>query len=205
MRERSFFDSIRWLPLKLTTSEACPSFGAVKVTGAVVEEKRLILEGTKLDTNVWQRVAIASESGIEGSGYGRVTFEPTMALCDSGTAPTAGETWGIKTGEWKLFRHRPGFRILGGVQGTGTGQRALVLPEPVLQLWGVLAGALAQGGSANMTVYYRDGGAWTSTSETITVYDRLLKVGAADIQSGKWVVADWYGDRWWASAAECNT
>lgn len=72
------------------------------------------------------------------------------------------------------------------------------------QLWGTLDGALAQGGSATMSIFWREAGSWTDSGTNITVYDRLLKSGMADIDSGNWVQADWHGDRYWATSAECN-
>lgn len=75
---------------------------------------------------------------------------------------------------------------------------------PEHELFGVLDGALAQGSSATMSVYKHDGSSWSDTTANVTVYDRLLKSGASDISSGKWVVARFYSGRWWIVSAECN-
>lgn len=75
---------------------------------------------------------------------------------------------------------------------------------PEYELFGVLDGALAQGSSATMSVYRHDGSSWVNTTSNVTVYDRLLKSGASDISSGKWVVARFYSGRWWIVSAECN-
>lgn len=62
---------------------------------------------------------------------------------------------------------------------------------------GTLAGALAVGSSATMNV---DPG-----SDTVTVYDAVMKTGTADIASGKKIYAEWFKlrKRWQAVQAEC--
>lgn len=202
MNRRTFLDSIAWRPVKLSGGEDCPSFGVLKCTGHTEENGALILAAAKLDTNVWGNVLIAGETGIAAGSYGLATDQMTIALCDSGATPANGESWGIKSGQWKLYQHRPGFRIASAAIGTGAGQRAIVRPFEVTTLWGVFSSTLTFGGSATFTVYFRDGAAWTSSAEDITVYDRLL-ISGQSIASGKWGVAFFYGDRWWAQEAQC--
>lgn len=82
--------------------------------------------------------------------------------------------------------------------------KLLLGAPPVTELFGTLDEDLAQGSDAEMSVYVHNGSSWTDTTANVTVYDRLLKTGAADITSGKWVVARWYSGRWWVTSAECN-
>lgn len=70
---------------------------------------------------------------------------------------------------------------------------------------GKLDGDLAQGDTATMSVWsVNESGTWADTGIDITVRDRFLASGAADISSGKWVKAERYGGQWIVTAAECE-
>lgn len=195
---------VRWETVRNTASETIPAYGVMRITGTEVRAGRTVYTVAKPSTTFQRLYLVNGPVDIPASGYGDGTFDITYALCSSGASPLLAESWGAKHDEWKLFQHRPGFFMLGNYQGTGDDQRAIVRPYEVQELWGTLDGALAQGSSATMSVYFRDGSTWTDSTMNVTVYDRLLKTGAADIDSGNWVVAQWYCDRWWAHAAECN-
>lgn len=203
----SLRDEIRWHAARLTGSEDCPPYGILKITGAetVAGRTRYTLE--KPDGEFQRLYVINGPATLKaGTDYtGSVTFEIAYALCDSSASPVYGESWGAKPSSWKLWQHRPGFFMLGNYQGSGDTQRAQVRQQEVLEIWGTLDGALAQGSSQNMIVKTRDGNAWTTSGFEVTVRDNLLKSGADAIQTGKKVVASWYGDAWWVTSAECNT
>jgi len=204
LKPRSFLESIAWRPALLSGGEDCPSFGALKVTGHTIDNGLLLLSVAKLDTNVWPNVVIAGEGGIKAGRTGAVTDQLTIALLDSASSPASGDTYGIKSGQWPLFQHREGFRVVSSVIGTGSAKRGIVRPYEVKELWGVMDATLSPGSSAAMSVHFRDGGAWTDSGTNVTVGDRLLITGQS-IAAGKWVVAYHYGDGWWAQAAECPT
>lgn len=126
--------------------------------------------------------------------------EPGLAYYLSGTI-TVGDWWGPKPSQWNLERYYLGFRI----DGNADNGLVVVKQHAITELFGTLDGSLSQGSSATMSVYTHDGSSWVDTTANITVYDRLLKSGAAAVQSGKWVVAQFYSGRWWATSAECNT
>lgn len=196
---------IHWHPFRNVGSETIPAFGVMRITG--VEERHGVAVYTvdKPSTTFQRLYLINGPKQVAAEGYGSGTFDVTYALCSSSASPAYGESWGAKHSEWLLFQHRPGFFMLGGYTGDGAAQRALVRQQEVSELWGSLDGSLSQGSSATLSVHFRDSATWTDSTMNITVYDKLLKSGATAIQSGKWVVADWYGDRWWATSAECNT
>lgn len=195
---------IHWHPFRNAGSETIPAFGVMRITG--VEDRNGIACYTvdKPSTTFQRLYLINGPKQVAASGYGSGTFDVTYALCSSSASPLYGESWGAKHSEWKLFQHRPGFFIMGGYTGSGAAQRAMVRQQEVLELWGVLDEPLAQGSNATMSVYFRDSASWTNSTMDVEVYDRLLKTGAADIDTSNWVVASWYGDRWWATSAECN-
>lgn len=195
---------IHWHPFRNAGTETIPAFGVMRITG--VEERHGVAVYTvDKPSMTFQRLyLINGPKQVAAEGYGSGTFDVTYALCSSSASPGYGESWGAKHSEWKLFQHRPGFFIMGGYTGDGAAQRAMVRQQEVLEIWGVLDDALAQGSNATMAIYFRDGSSWTDSTMEIEVYDRILKSGATAVDSGNWVVASWYGDRWWATSAECN-
>lgn len=196
-------DDLRWWPVRNATSEAIPAYAVMKITSEEVHQGRTRFIVGKPDTTFLRKgYLINGPSPIAAGKTGSATRETAYALCSSSASPTREESWGPKSGEWKLFQYRPGFYMLGNYQGDGAKQRAIVEMHEVTQLWGTLDGSLSQGSSATMSVFFRDGGSWTDSTMNVTVYDRLMKTGQS-IASGKWVVATWYGDRWWVQEAEC--
>jgi len=196
---------IRWWPVRNNSGEEIPPFAVMRISGEETVGGRTRFIVAKPDSTFRRKGYLVNGPFAIGIGKaGSGTRDTTYALCSSSASPVRDQWWGAKDGEWKLFQHRPGFLVLGNYQGTGDGQRAIVEPFEVTELWGTLDGAFAQGSSATMSIFFRDGATWTDSSMNVTVYDRLLKTGATDIASGKWAVAQWYCDRWWAHAAECN-
>lgn len=196
---------IHWHPFRNAGSETIPAFGVMRITG--VEERHGVAVYTvdKPSTTFQRLYLINGPKQVAAGGYGSGTFDVTYALCSSSASPAYGESWGAKHSEWKLFQHRPGFFILGGYTGDGAAQRALVRQEEVKEVWGQLASSLSNGGSSSLIIQTRDGASWTSSGfDMLTVYDRLLPGGAGgSVGSGRYAVADWWGDRWWISSAQC--
>lgn len=200
----SMRDEIRWHAARLTGSEDCPPFGVLKITGAETVAGRTRYTVAKPDTTFERLYVVNGPATFKaGADYGgSVTFDIAYALCDSSVSPLYGESWGAKHSQWKLFQHRPGFFMLGNYQGTGDEQRAQVRQQEVLQLRGVLDGTLSEGGSATMSIYFRDGATWTDSTMNQTVYDDLLEASGS-LPSTTIVIARFYGDRWWVQEARC--
>lgn len=197
-------DQPRYYPVLNDSGEIVPPYAVMRIysTETRAGRTRCIIRKPNTDFQRLYLVNGPQRIGIDKTGSGH--FDIAYALCESSVSPLLTQSWGAVVDSWKLRAHRPGFFLLGNYQGDGDAQRAIVRPQEVLEVWGTLDGSLSQGGSATMSVFFRDGGSWTDSTMNITVYDRLLKSGATAISSGKWVVASWYGDRWWASSAECN-
>jgi len=202
--EASPLKRIQWFPFRNDNAGTIPAFGVMRITGVEERHGNALYTVDKPSTTFQRLYLINGPLDVPAGGYGSGTFDVAYALCSSSASPGYGESWGAKHDEWKLFENRPGFFVLGGYTGTGDDQRALVRQQEVLKLFGTLDGSLSQGSSATMSVYFRDSSSWTDSTMNVTVNDRLLKSGATAISSGKWVAADWYGDIWVATAAECN-
>jgi len=68
---------------------------------------------------------------------------------------------------------------------------------------GKLDGSLSVGGSATVSVWAYNGSSVADSGVNITAYDWLLKTGATAIASGKKVVCQYIGGRWFITEAEC--
>jgi hypothetical protein len=200
-----------WWPVRNTASEAVPPYGVMRIISEETTSSGRFRYTVGKPNATFQRKGylINGPFTIAAEGSGAGTFGAAYALCDDSDIPIREDWWGPKDDSWALWYARPGFYICGNAITDGEGeseiQRAMAEAFEITELWGTLDGALAQGSSATMSIYYLDGGAWTDSSLNVTVHDRLLRSGAADIQSGKWVKAEWYCDRWLVPAAECNT
>ena len=197
----------QWFQFRNADTEEVPAFGVMEITETVTRGGKTCYVVQKPSTNFQRLYLINGPARVPpGEDYaGNGTFSLVYALCDDGATPAYGESWGVKPNEWALFQHRPGFFMLGNVQGTGATQRALIRQEEVKQVWGQLASSISSGGSSTLIIQTRDGAAWTSSGfSLLAVYDRLLPGGAGgSVGSGRNAVADWWGDRWWVSSAQC--
>ena len=204
MLPATFLGGIRWMPCKNTGSEDCPSFGAIKITDQALEEGKLVFRGTKFDTTFSPHFMLAGEGGIKAGKWGLVTHDVAVALCMSGSVPANGEEWGIQPSAWTLRKHFNGAVVLGGMQGTGTGQRAVVRTYRPTVLFGVLTGSLAYNGNAGFEIQYNNVGTWTDQGwADVTVYDAFLRATDTALASATFCRAEWYSNRWWVTQARC--
>lgn len=174
MKPGSYFGDVRWLPVKNQHAEDVPSFGAMEITGAQIENGQVIYLVTRPTADSLTNVLINGETKIAGSGgYGNGTTEPLIALCDSGATPAEGERWGTKRDSWKLHQHFIGFTIQGGNQGSGTSLRAFTREQMTVQIVFIeLLTSLNPGGSATAKILWIIAGApAASTMDNITVFD----------------------------------
>jgi len=204
MQPVTFLGGIRWMPCKNTGGEDCPSFGVVRITDQAVEEGKLVFRGTKFATTFSPEFMIAGEGGIKAGSWGLVTADTTVALMLSGSTPANGEEWGVQPSAWTLRKHFSGAVVLGGVQGTGTGQRATVRTFKPTVLWGELTGDLAYGGSAPFEIQYDNAGTWTDEGwSDITVYDAFMRSTDSDIVTGTFCRVEWRSNKWRVTQARC--
>lgn len=195
---------IPWEPFKNDSGQVIPAFAAMYHNGDEERGGNFVMKMIKPSTTFYRKFYINGPVDVPASGYGSCARYCAYCLCSSAATPAINETWGPAPGTWELTKGFPGAVIIGGETGTGDDQRAKVEVEPINEVFGTLAGALAQGSTASMDIEYFDGTSWSSGGwSDITVRDRLLKSGADDIASGKHAVARWYSGAWFVTAAEC--
>jgi hypothetical protein len=164
-------------------SETVPRWGIMRVTGASANK---YLTTAKPDaTYRWlYLVNVDSDVAAGKSGWASYltaqsfNFEDNYVLYDTGATPAYGEHWGPKSGEWKLFQHRPGFFILGGTTGSGSTARvvAIQMPPSEILIFNDSGSSKAAGASGTFSVY---GGATGTT-------DLGLDVTATNKSSVTW-------------------
>jgi hypothetical protein len=94
----------------------------MRVTGAATVAAGVVLVTVAKPTTATARSHLVNGPVlVAAGGYGAGTFEPTMALYNSGSGtPAVGEIWGPKSGQWSLEKNQPGYAILGGAITSGT-------------------------------------------------------------------------------------
>lgn len=187
--------AIRWLPCRNDAGEEIPAGAALHISGVSVVEGRSVLAVVK-PTSTWQRrYALAGPWPIPAGAYGACTLEgPVWAWCDTQTTPQPGQSWGVKPGEWRLFPHRPGFMVLGGL----VNQRTLVLPQHISQLLGKTDSTLAKGASGVVSLWFGPAGSESDSNLDVVAWNRFANVGA-----NRWVALAWIHGAWYLTAAEC--
>lgn len=108
----------RWLPVKNGAASEVPAFGLVRVTSSAADG---VVTVGQPNADGQQNLFVNGPAPIPVGALGAVseTF-PAIAAYDTGDGtPAAAETWGAKSGEWKLRKDYEGFYVLGGaVRGT---------------------------------------------------------------------------------------
>jgi hypothetical protein len=187
--------SIRWLICRNDAGEEIPAGAVLHINGVTFVEGHSVLTVTK-PGSAWQRwYAVSGPWPIPAGAYGSCTLDgPVWAWCDPQTTPQPGQSWGVKPGEWRLFPHRPGFTVLGGL----VHQRVLVLPQTVDQLLGKTDGTLGKGASGMVSLWFGPAGSETDSSLDVIAWNRFATVAA-----GRWVGLVWIQGAWYLNAAEC--
>jgi hypothetical protein len=187
--------ALRWLPCRNDSSEEIPAGAALAINGVSLVEGQSVLAVVKPGSTWQRRYALAGPWPIPAGAYGACTLEsPAWAWCDTQTTPQPGQSWGIKPGEWRLFPHRPGFTVLGGL----VNDRALVLPHAVDQLLGKTDGVLSKGSSGLVSLWFGPPGSEADSNLDVTAWNRF-----ANVPAGRWVSLAWIHGAWYLTAAEC--
>lgn len=174
MKPDTYFGATRWLPVRNTHTEKAPSFAAMEVTGAIIENKQVIYQVTRPTADSLINVLFADQFGVApDGGQGLGTTEPCIALLDDGATPLEGERWGTKRDSWLLHKDFIGHTVMGGMQGTGDSLRAFVRESVSLQIVIIeLTTPLNPGSSATAKILWVSGGSVVnSTMDNILVYD----------------------------------
>jgi hypothetical protein len=185
-------------------SETVPRWGIMRVTGASANK---YLTTAKPDaTYRWlYLVNVDSDVAAGKSGWASYltaqsfNFEDNYVLYDTGATPAYGEHWGPKSGEWKLFQHRPGFFILGGTTGSGSTARVVAIqlpPGEVRVKNDDGSGSYAAGGTGRTFGIYGGTAGTTDTGLEVTLNNGSTTAWAADKYG--WATADAGGAIWGA-------
>ncbi|MDE2098970.1 MAG: hypothetical protein KGL39_17080 [Patescibacteria group bacterium] len=184
-----------------------PAHSLMRITGAATV-------GTGAAT---QRVVTCDQPNIFGSQYnviingdedvasgaiGQTAGGPVQfAAYDTGDGtPVTGESWGPRSGTWKLKKNTGGFQVVGNaVNGYVQVQRV-----PWLSFRGVSSGAITAGslsgsvislGSGTVKVYINN---TIVTGVTVTAKNSHTAIG-----DNKIVECNWFDNQWNALAADC--
>jgi hypothetical protein len=121
---------------KNESGETAPAWAVMRMTLAPADKDYIPIQ--KPDATYRWLYLVNGNRDVAASAYGyghfltSETFTPKRGrvLYDTGATPAYGEHWGPKSGEWKLFQHRPGFFILGGTTGSGSTARVAAIQMP---------------------------------------------------------------------------
>lgn len=192
--------SVDWLPFYNDSGEEIPAYAVMRIDSVDRSNGVPYFKCKKPNDTFYRYYAINSARTCAVGARGRCTLlVPRDVLYDDGATPTINQSWGPKSGSWKLWPNRPGFTIF----GSPTSGRVWCRQYEVNLVKGKLAGALAVGGTANISLWFGAGGSEADASITLSTRDWLMTSGADDIASGKKVVAQWDCGTWYITEAEC--
>lgn len=184
--------------------ETIPAYGVMSVIGTVEKDGLKYLDVDKPSTTFRRIYAVNGATDVAYQQTGGCYLSGTRkVLYDAGT-PAAGEGWGPKAGQFSLTANYPRVaNVMGIDDSTSKILRADIGPIDILI--GKLAGALAQGSTATFNVWGGASGSETViTSVTVTVRDKFMATGAADLASGLWGLAQFVNNTWILSQVQCS-
>lgn len=125
----------RRIKFRNDSSETAPAWGVMRITGATVKSQ-LTIDKPDATYRWLYLVNCGTPIPTTKTGFGtfltaeHFRFLDNYVLYDTGATPAYGERWGPKSGEWKLFQHRPGFWILGGNNTESGKERTVAIQIP---------------------------------------------------------------------------
>lgn len=196
----SALNSQRW-PVRNASGEEIPPFACMKIVGTrEFASGEIGFYVQKPDAFGAQyshifngpRSIRATGTPDQLTGEGTIGFA-VAALYDSADGtPAFGESWGPRSGTWKLKKNTGGFRVVDGYV-TGrvdtTNSVVLVQPVPMLSMIGKTDSLIYSGTSGTVSIYWSSlgYGGLTDTTVNVIAYNRF-----ADVATGKWVSMTWY-------------
>ena len=196
----SALNSQRW-PVRNASGEEIPPFACMKIVGTrEFSSGEIGFYVQKPDAFGAQyghifngpRSISASGNSTQINGEGTIGFA-VAALYDSADGtPAFGESWGPRSGTWKLKKNTGGFRVLDGyVTGRVDTTNSVVLVQsvPMLSMIGKTDSLIYSGTSGTVSIYWSSSGSGGLADTTVNViaYNRF-----ADVATGKWVSMTWY-------------
>src|SRR4029079_2902626 len=135
-----------------------PAYGVVMLDDTEKIDEIEYLKVKKANDKFKRRYFVNGTQEVEDQKYGGGTWlsHSDWVLYDhnEGT-PQIGEQWGVKPGEFKLFKHRPGFFITGGTTGSNSTNdlRVRAIQQTVEQVLGQPNALIDYLSFGNVTVY----------------------------------------------------
>ncbi len=192
-----------WQECKNAAGETIPGHSVVSIDTTVpTMDDRQVGNAIKPSTTWCNLHAFTQDRDAElisGVGKVSVTMEAGLVKYDTGT-PAPGEGWGIKPGQYTLSKGYPGARCIRVVDSTKKIMLAQFLP--ITRVKGKLDGTLSAGSTATLSIWYGPAGSEVDTGWNVTIRDWLMKAGDS-VASGKKAWAEFDGDAWYLTQAEC--
>jgi hypothetical protein len=168
-----------------------PAYALMRVTTPTTVGDEMIVNVAKPDATFRWQYLVNGPDTVENSatarGLGTWLYETERILYDTSSTPAFDQHWGPKSGEWKLYQHRPGFVVDGRYDATNGFLWGRQLPPGEVRIKNDDgSGTLAAGASRTFGIY---GGAAGTT-------DTGLEVTHTNGSSVAWAT-DKYG---WATA-----
>ncbi len=185
--------------LRNDSSETIPGFAVMRITGAgndAAGQFFLLVNKPSNSFETWY--LINGPFPILAGKYGSTCDRyPCYAAYDDGMGtPAYGNSWGAKSGTWKLAPNRDGFDIV----GNPTAGRVLVRQHKVTSLIGKLAADLNAASTASATVWLGPGGSEAAGEYSVSLQDWLIPSGRK-IVSGTAIIAHLINGIWYLSEA----
>lgn len=163
--------------------EEIPAHAVMRVTTPTTVDGERIINVAKPDATYRWRYLINSHEAVATSGYGWGTWvwDSDKVLYDTAATPAFNERWGPKSGEWKLFQHRPGFILDGRYNSTDGVAWAMQLPPGEVRVKNDDgSGTLAAGGTGRTFGIYGGSAGTTDTGLEVTLSNGSSTAWAAD-------------------------
>ncbi len=182
------------------SGEDVPEFGCVLLSNTQQMVSSLYMLGAKPSAYGAQYSHGFNIGGIVPQDSGGLCSLGEMSLAaydPNDGAPNIGEIWGPRSGTWLLKKDTGGFLVIGAPDATNN--TVLVLPVPMLQVYGKADADISKGSAGSFTIWAGTPGSETTTGITMAgIYNRW-----GDISSGSWVRADFDGKQFQYAMAEC--
>lgn len=197
----------KWTIANGTNNEEIPAFACVEITEISTDQSGRVVFVVSKPTAYGAQYShifngprpIPASTGPEPEerSYGEAAIGPVMAaLCDY--TPLVGETWGPRAGSWKLQEQTGGFKVVGYPQTlTGTDTLALVMPEPMLTMYGIADADINKGAVGDVSIYWTNLPAAVDTGAGVQVYAAYRTITA-----GKKVLLNWVRGLWEVAEVE---
>lgn len=175
---------LHWREFRNDSGEEIPAFACLRITSSeVIEAGRVVLTAAKPNTYGAQYDhCFNGPLKVAAGKYGLCTrSDGAVALYDSGDgSPGWGESWGPRSGTWKLKKNTGGFRIEGISSTSKT--LAIVRPFPMLRVHGQTDAAHAKDATGVVSIFYRSAsGTYTDSGENFTnVLNSFCAITAAN-------------------------